>query len=69
MVTAIQDVRMVCQKVCKQGREDIKVKVNVQSGVAIPKVSGIASGVARSLVLAGHLLYASPLTSCSREIV
>ena len=29
----------------------------------------IASGVARSLVLAGHLLYASPLASCLHTLL
>ena len=27
----IKDVRMACQKVCKQGRDDTLVKVNLQS--------------------------------------
>ena len=28
-----RDVRMAHQKVCKQGRYDIKVKVNIQSSI------------------------------------
>ena len=27
----IEDEALACQKVCKQGRDDIKVKVNIQS--------------------------------------
>ena len=28
-----KDVGMACQKVCKQGRDNIKMKVNIQSSI------------------------------------
>ena len=31
-----KDVGMTCQKVCKQGRDDIKMKLNIQSPICVP---------------------------------